>query len=374
MRSVRDIPALHGIPVLVRASTNVPLVAGEVENVFRLEHMLPTIEYLAKEGARVIIAGHIGRKDTETLAPVYNALTKMLPRIRFCPEAVGLAARAAVRELHPGEVLLLENLRRYPGEEANDPAFAAELASLADVFVQDSFDAAHRAHASIVGVPKLLPSYAGLLFEQELKELTKALSPAAPSLAVVSGVKFETKAPVLKKLLATYSHVFVGGAIANDLLKASGVSVGISVVSGADTSFLAPVLHAPSLVLPTDAVAVNKEGVKRTIDVNDIREDESIVDIGPETVAQFKELITSAKTILWNGPLGIFEQGYADGTNTFARLVASSNAYSIVGGGDTVAALEATHTMGAFSFVSTAGGAMLEFLAEGTLPGIRALS
>lgn len=373
MQSVLQIPTLYDIPVLVRASTNVPLVGGVVANAFRLKRMLQTVEYLTSKGAKVIIMGHIGRSDTETLLPVFTELKRLLPKVYFSPEAIGPSARRAVRELHPGEVLLLENLRRYSGEEGNDAAFAAELASLADVFVEDSFDAAHRAHASIVGVSKLLPSYAGFLFEEELRELSQALRPVAPSLAVVSGVKFETKAPVLKKLLATYTHVFVGGAIGNDLLQASGVSVGASLVSGADTQFLTPVLSSSSLVLPRDAVVVNTAKESRITAVHDIRVDESIVDIGPETIAHLNSLGMKAKTILWNGPLGICEQGYADGTTAFARIVAASKAYSVVGGGDTVAALEKSNLTNSFSFVSTAGGAMLEFLAEGTLPGIRAL-
>lgn len=373
MRSVRDIPVLYDIPVLVRAATNLPIQNGKVANLFRLKRMLATIEYLSSKGARVIIAGHIGRSDTETLQPVFEELKRLLPRVHFSPEVIGPSARAAVRALRPGEVLMLENLRRYPGEAQNDRAFAEELASLADVCVEDSFDAAHRAHASIVSVPKLLPAYMGFLFEEEFRELSQALRPVAPSLAVVSGVKFETKAPVLKKLLAAYSQVFVGGAIANDLLKASGVFVGASLVSNTDTAFLAPVLSSSSLILPRDAVVVNAAKESRIAGLDDIRQDEKIVDIGPETIAHLGTLAAQAKTVLWNGPLGICEQGYEEGTHAFARAVASSKAYSVVGGGDTVAAIEDMHLDASFAFVSTAGGAMLEFLAEGTLPGVRAL-
>ncbi len=373
VRSVRDIPTLHNIPVLVRAATNVPLRDGKVESAFRLKRMLPTIEFLVARGAKVIIAGHLGRTDTATLRPVFDELVRMIPRISFCDEAVGARAREAARALHPGEVLLLENLRRYKGEEANDPAFAAELASIADVFVQDSFDALHRAHASIVTVPTLLPSYAGFLFEEEVYELTRALTPQSPSLAVVSGVKFDTKAPVLKKLLSLYDHVFVGGAIANDLLQASGVSVGASLTSHTDTAFLKPVLDSTHLVLPKDAVARSSDTSTRMVPVTQIAAHESIVDIGPETIAHLAALAASAKTVLWNGPLGIFEEGFATGTDLFARALAASSAHAIVGGGDTVAAIEQAHLEDAYAFVSTGGGAMLEFLAEGTLPGIRAL-
>ena len=372
MKTVRDIPVLKNIPVLVRTSLNVPLVGGKVANAFRLIEALPTIEYLRAKCAKVILISHIGRADTETLRPVFDALARMVPGIAFVEEATGPIARSAARALKGGDVLLLENVRRYRGETMNDPVFSAELASLADVFVQDNFDTCHREHASFVGIPKLLPSYAGLLVEKEVRELTKALTPSEPSLAIIGGAKFETKQPVLTKLLTAYNTVFVGGALGNDFLQASGHPVGKSLVSGADRKALTTLLRNDHLIIPIDVV-VSDGKTKRTTRPDDVRESESILDNGPETVSLLQNFITKAKTILWNGPIGNYERGYAEGTEEIARAIAESKAYSVVGGGDTVAAIESLGLNDRFSFVSTGGGAMLEFLAKGTLTGIRAL-
>lgn len=357
MRSVRDIPLLENIPVLVRAALNVPVENGRVVNDYRLRRAVPTIQYLRERGARIVLIGHIGERGTETLEPVARALGRLMPGVSFCGETAGERARAAARALSPGNVLVLENLRRNKGETTNDPSFANELAALADVFVEDSFDTCHRAHASIVGVPKLLPSYAGLLLEEEVRELSRALSPERPSLAVIGGAKFSTKKAVLAALLATYDHVFVGGALANDFLKAAGQEVGKSLVSGADESTVKALLSNPKLVLPIDSVVVH----------------EKILDHGSGTSALLASLAQEAETILWNGPLGNYENGFTAATNAFARAAAAARAYTVVGGGDTVAAIEELGLLPRFSFVSTGGGAMLDFLAKGTLPGIEAL-
>ncbi|MFH1178406.1 MAG: phosphoglycerate kinase, partial [bacterium] len=310
-----------------------------------------------ERGAKVILIGHIGEKGTETLAPVAEALGKLIQGVSFFPETIGPRARNAIRDLSPGNILVLENLRRNTGEQANDRLFAKELASLADIFVQDSFDSCHRTHASIVGVPKILPSYAGFLLEEEVRELSKALSPKHPALAVIGGMKFITKEAVLAKLFMIYDRVFVGGALANDFLKASGKEVGKSLVSNIDTDVIKNALSNPRIVLPFDSVVVN----------------EMIVDHGLGTTAILADLVKKAKTIVWNGPLGNYENGFTQATDAFTRAVADSSAYSVVGGGDTVAAIENLGLLPHFSFVSTGGGAMLEFLAHGTLPGIDAL-
>ena len=372
MKTVRDIPLLKDIPVLVRTSLNVPLVGGKVANAFRLIEALPTIEYLRAKGAKVILISHIGRADTETLRPVYEALQLMIPGLVFCGEAVGSIAREAARALRRGDVVLLENLRRYRGETMNDPAFSAELASLADVFVQDNFDTCHREHASFVGIPKFLPSYAGFLVEKEVRELTKALAPSRPSLAIIGGAKFETKQPVLTKLLIAYDTVFVGGAVGNDFLAVAGHPVGKSLVSGAPSASLKTLLENDRLIIPIDVV-VSDGKKKRITGLDDVQENEAILDNGPETVSLLQNFIMKAKTVLWNGPIGNYEYGYVEGTEEIARAIAGSKAYSVVGGGDTVAAIESLGLNDRFSFISTGGGAMLEFLAKGTLPGIRAL-
>lgn len=376
MRTLHDIPHLENVPVLVRAALNVPVANGKVVNTFRLRSALSTIEFLRAHHARVILVGHLGDKGTESFLPVHEALKEFIPGITFCDSAVGTAARSAVRDMVPGDVLLLENLRRHAGEKTNDPAFAAELASLADVFVQDSFDACHRSHASIVGVPELLPSYAGFQVEREVLELSKALRPKHPALAIIGGAKFSTKEPVLVALLKQYDHVFVGGALANDFMQALGKPVGSSLVSGADHAAIDTMLGNKKLRLPIDYVVApmgseRSEGHLSGVTV--VSAHEAILDNGPKTVALLGELIKKAKTILWNGPLGNYEKGFTEATEALAVLIAQSKAHSIVGGGDTIAAIEKLGLDEHISFISTGGGAMLDFLSSGSLPGIEAL-
>ncbi len=376
MRSVKKIRVLENIPVLVRTALNVPIKDGEVAGAFRLRRALPTIEYLRKRHARVILIGHIGDKGTETLEPVYRAMREMLPGLAFCPVTTGSQARKAVRDLEPGGVLMLENLRRDKGEAGNDAKFARALAELADVFVEDSFDVCHRPHASVVGVPALLPSYAGFLVEEEVKQLTKALKPKKPSLAIIGGAKFSTKEPVLRRLLANYDRVYVGGALANDLMQASGKPVGASLVSGADPKELKALLADRKLALPLDysvAPAGSTAAQGRLARTDDVKENEAILDNGPESIAFLGERAKGSRTILWNGPLGNYENGFTEGTESLARAIAASGAHSIVGGGDTVAAIEKLKLSERFSFISTGGGAMLDFLAKGTLPGLEVL-
>ncbi len=382
MRTVRDIKLLENVPVLVRAPLNEPVEKGVVTDVFRLKRVVPTLRYLADHGARVVVISHIGDKGTETLAPVADALTKLTPGVSFFPETIGERARAAVRELSPGHILVLENLRRHKGETANDPAFARELAALADVFVQDSFDTCHRVHASIVGLPALLPSYAGLLLEEEVSALSGARDPEHPAVAIIGGAKFSSKEAVLNALLEHYDHVFIGGALANDFMKASGREVGQSLVSDAPEEEVRALIRNPRLVLPQDVRVISAQNQgdvsarahARVAASGDIRPNEIILDEGPETSAVLAELVKGAKAVLWNGPLGNYENGFGEATDDLARAIAASAAHSVVGGGNTVASIESLGLMEHFSFVSTGGGAMLAFLVKGTLPGIDALT
>jgi phosphoglycerate kinase len=382
MRTVRDIQVFEHIPILVRASLNVPVENGKVMNDYRLRRALLTIKFLAERGARVVLISHLGEKGTETLAPVAEALSSLIPGVSFFGETVGPRVRAAVHDVPAGGILVLENLRRDQGEVKNSRAFAEELAGLADVFVEDSFDTCHRSHASIVGVPALLPSYAGLLLEEEVLELTRALTPARESLAVIGGAKFSTKEAVLEKLLTTYEHVFVGGALANDFLKASGYEVGKSLVSDGDVAPIKALLKNPRLVIPIDNIVVPSDkkdspdahAHARVAQNGDVGENDIILDHGPGTTALLAKFATEAKAVLWNGPLGYYENGFIDSTTGLAHAIAASNAHSVVGGGDTIAAIEGLGLLPRFSFVSTGGGAMLDFLAQGTLPGIGALT
>lgn len=377
MRSVKDIPRLENIPVVVRAALNVPIAEGNVANTFRLRSALPTIQYLQNQRARVVLIGHIGEQGTETLEPVYRAMKALIPGLSWCPVTTGPVAREAVRNLPPGGVVLLENLRRNAGETKNDQAFARQLAELGDVFVEDSFDVCHREHASVVGLPRFLAPYAGFQVLREVEELTKALAPGAPSLAIIGGAKFSTKEPVLTSLLSRYDRVFVGGALANDFMRASGMAIGKSLVSSAVRELeMRTLLNNPKLMLPLDVVAAPEGRGHETGTVYGARNvpaTHGIYDDGPRTVSALGRVAEQARTILWNGPLGLYEKGFVDATEALARAIGSSSAYSIVGGGDTIAAIEKLGLADRFSFISTGGGAMLDFLVKGTLPGLLAL-
>ncbi len=374
--SVRDADVL-GKRVLLRTSLNIPVMAdGTVGDTFRLVRALPTLRFLSEKGAKVIIVGYIGRVGA-TLRPVFDALQKLAPDIKIsftdAPlSEVGPPAAA----LQAGECLMLENIRREPGEEG-PPAgghieLAKTLASLADIFVDDAFAEAHRAYASNVGVAGLLPSYAGLLFEEEIQKLTQALTPPTRSLAIVGGAKFETKLPLMQKLLDIYPKVLVGGALANDVLKSRGWAFGASKVS--DMPMPMELAMSKKLLAPTDAVVGEKgANAERTTLINDIRANEYIVDIGPETIARWASDIAEADFVLWNGPMGIYENGYTTGTDALARALVNSGARAVIGGGDTSAALAHYTFDPERIFISTGGGAMLQFLVDGTLPGIEAL-
>lgn len=376
MRSAKRIPRLHNLPVLVRAALNVPIENGKVTNTFRLRQALPTIEFLRTKGARVILCGHIGDKGTETFEPVYRALLPLLPQLEFCPVSVGREARESVRRMRPGDVLLLENLRRHRGEKENDPEFARELAMLADVFVEDSFDVCHRKHASVVGVPEFLPAYAGLLVENEVKQLKRARKPRKPALAIIAGAKFSTKEPVIRALLGAYTNIFIGGALANDFIQAQGHPVGKSLTSAANPLEIQTLLANPAVHVPKDVVVAPPGATVASgqrVLVERIPADESVLDVGPASLEALAPSIAKAKTILWNGTLGAYEAGFIEATKKLALMVTASKAFTVLGGGDTVAALEALGLTARFSFVSTGGGAMLDFLAYGTLPGLEAL-
>ncbi len=361
---------LKGSYVLLRASLNVPVQDGKVVNTFRLRQSLATIEFLKKEGARIILVSHIGRDEHESLKPVYEALQEFID-LKFSSEVTGTQTTALRDGLQDGEVLLLENVRRDAREVMDDAALAQELADLADVFVNDDFAASHRAHASLHAVCSLLPSYVGFSFLREYEELSKVMHPSSPSLFILGGAKFETKMPLVEKYLDIYDHIFIGGALANDFLKAKGYEVGSSLVS--DVSLAdSPLLNHPKILLPVDVLALEGKDSRMT-SVTDVREGESMLDIGPDTVTMLEPSIKQAKTILWNGPLGLYEQGYEAGTLACAELIAESEAFSVIGGGDTVAAIESLDKEGEFGFLSTAGGAMLTFLEEGTLIALEAL-
>lgn len=371
MKYLREIPSdwLNGKRVLVRAGLNVPIENGHITNRYRLEQALTTILYLKERGARVIVISHIGREG-ETLAPVAKALCETCP-VSFIPEIIGSHAQAAIDAMQPGDVVMLENLRRHPGEEGNDESFSRALASYADIFVQDAFETAHRAHASVVGVPQYLDSYAGLLFADEVRNLESALKPPAHSLCIMGGAKFETKEPLIEKFLTLYEYVYIGGALANDVFKARGYEVGRSRVS--ESTPPQSVMMNPRMLVPVDVTAQDSKRGVRITTPEAVRVDEKIVDIGPASLKALLPHIQAASFILWNGPMGLYEEGFNVWTEEMARAIAVSTARAIVGGGDTVAAITALGLENEFAFISTGGGAMLEYLQLGTLPAIDAL-
>lgn len=364
---LKDAGDLRGSRVLLRLDADAPVDGGVLRDTYRIDSAERTLRFLKAQGAKTLIVGHIGRDQKETLLPVFTYLKQKLP-IEFVPTVS--AAREEMRVCKEGEFLLLENLRSFYGETENDPKFAQELASLADVYVSEAFAASHRAHASIVGVPKFLPSYAGFLFAEEVEKLSEAFSPPHPALVILGGAKFETKIPLIKKFLEIADTVYVSGALANDIYKARGYEIGASRVSG----FVLPpsLLKNPRMRVPLDAVVKTKSGnEEKTADA--LARDDKIVDIGSGGITELRSLIGKAAFVLWSGPLGEYEFGYDTGTVAAARTIAESKAKSIIGGGDSLAVVSRIGLLEKFSFVSTGGGAMLEFLANGTLPGIEAL-
>ena len=378
MKCVDEIPVteLRGKRVFLRTGLNLPVTAdGSVSDIFRLKRGLPTIEYLSQHGARTVIVGYLGRKG-DSMRPVAEALMRLAPHIpiRFLGSSFEQSVDEA-KALKDGECLLLESTRRDPREEENDPAFIALLASMGDIFVSDALPEAHRNYASNVGVGKLLPAYAGLLMRDEVKALTIARTPEHPSFAILGGAKFETKAPLIAALLEAYDHVFITGALANDVFKARGLGVGVSLVSTELPS--ADVLNHPHFIAPIDVTVEGPDKQARVKKPEDVESDEKIVDIGPDTVAHIAPLLLEARCILWNGPTGLYEDGFVHWTHRIAELIGKNVAEggtAVIGGGDTIAAIQDSGVKEQhLGFLSTGGGAMLEFLLKGTLPGIEVL-
>ena len=358
---------LAGKRTLLRLDLNVPVREGRVADDFRVRKILPTLEFLHKAGARTIILSHLEGKGGDSLRPVWRELIKKYT-ISFAGNFDELAKNTG--ELENGGFTLFENLRADPGEKANDENFAKKLASFGEIFVNDAFAVSHRAHASIVGLPKLLPGLAGPLFAEELARLSGALKPHHPALFILGGAKFETKFPLLKKFIRLYDSVFVGGALANDFFQAQGFNIGSSLVS--KTPLDLGSLTTLNLHLPNDAI-IRSNITITTKSLDNVSQGEKIVDAGPKTLENLRQLISQSRFILWNGPLGEYETGFDNGTKNLATMIVQSGVESVVGGGDTVAAITALGLENKFSFVSTAGGAMLDFLANETLPGIEAL-
>ncbi|MCS6925642.1 MAG: phosphoglycerate kinase [Candidatus Binatia bacterium] len=385
-KTVRDI-AVAGKRVLVRVDFNVPLENGRVADDTRIRAALPTIQYLVAQGAKTILCSHLGRPKGKpdpqhSLRPVAERLSQLLQQpVPLAPDCVGPQVEALVAALRPGELVLLENLRFHAEEEANEEGFARALATLAEVYVNDAFGAAHRAHASTAGVAAWLPAVAGFLMEKELKFLGQALAaPARPFVAILGGAKVSDKIAVIENLLGKVDTLLIGGGMANTFLKAQGREVGDSLVENDKLEVAQTLLHqgGSRLVLPIDVVIADRfaaDAQRRAVSVDAVPHGWRILDIGPQTVAHFTRALHGARTVVWNGPMGVFELApFAEGTFAIARALAElPGATTIVGGGDSAAAAEQAGVAERMTHISTGGGASLEFLEGKVLPGVAVL-
>jgi len=389
-KTIRDIE-VEGKRVLVRVDFNVPLDinSGAISDDSRIRAVLPTIQYLVEHKAKVILCSHLGRPDGKIvealrIAPIARRLSQLINlTVAIAPDCIGTEVESEVNELKPGSILLLENLRFHPEEEENDPAFAQSLAMLADIYVDDAFGTAHRAHASTVGVAKYLPAVAGFLMEKELTALGGILSsPEHPFVALLGGAKVSDKIGLIQNILDKVDKLLIGGGMAATFLRALGYSIGSSLIE-TDKQDLARELvdtakrKNVTLKLPLDVVvadAINREATGRVVAVSDIPDNKGIVDIGPRTVEMFTREIAICRTVFWNGPMGVYEiEQFAAGTKAIAKLLASLKATTIVGGGSTAEIVDEMHLASKMSHVSTGGGASLKFLEGKTLPGVAVL-
>ena len=388
-RTVRDVDP-RGKRVLVRVDFNVPLDGGKVADDTRIRAALPTLNALLKAGAALGLVSHLGRpkgRDPRlSLAPVAKRLAELIEKpVRLLDESIGPEVEKAVRALKPGDVVMLENVRFHPEEEKNDPAFAKKLAAGFDLYVNDAFGTAHRAHASTEGVAHLLPAYAGLLLEKELVALGGILDkPAHPFVAIIGGAKVSTKMDVLRSLVPRVDTLAIGGGMANTFLLAMGRPIGRSLAEPDKVSEARLVTddvegNGKELLLPVDVIAApsaDADGASgaATYDVDDVPSHLAIVDIGPRTIERYASVIRSAKMIFWNGPVGVFEvPAFANGTRRIAELMAESKATTVVGGGESVQAVEEAGLADKMTHVSTGGGASLELIEGKTLPGVAAI-
>jgi len=353
MHSIKELKNLKDKRVILRVDFNVPIKDGVIEDDFRIKKALPTINYLLKKGAKIILITHLGKDGSASLDPVIKRFFK-------------------VSKISPEQVDFFENVRKFEGEEKNDPKFAKTLANMGDIYVNDAFSVSHREHSSVVGIPKYLPSYMGFQLEQEIKHLESTLkNPKHPFLFILGGAKFSTKMPLIQKYLKTTDFIFIGGALLNDFLETMGLEVGKSLVDDS-VSVSKTILNNEKIILPVDVVV--KSGNKLiNKKIDKVKKDETILDIGADSVKMIALYIKKSKLILWNGPLGKYEDIGIGATGKILKLVAKSKATSIIGGGDTVDIINKLKIEDKFTFVSTGGGATLDFLAKGTLPGIKAL-
>ncbi|AJH79441.1 phosphoglycerate kinase [Heyndrickxia coagulans] len=389
-KSIKDVE-LQGKRVFCRVDFNVPLKDGNVTDDTRIRAALPTIKYLVENGAKVILASHLGRPKGQVveelrLTPVAKRLSELLGKdVKKANEAYGESVKAEISKMNNGDILLLENVRFYPGEEKNDPELAKEFASLAELYVNDAFGAAHRAHASTEGIAHHLPAVSGFLMQKELDVLGKALSnPERPFTAIIGGAKVKDKIGVIDNLLDKVDNLIIGGGLAYTFVKAKGHEIGKSLLEedkiDLANSFMAKAKEkGVNFYMPVDAVVADEfseTANKKEVAIEEIPADWQALDIGPKTVELYAKVIKESKLVIWNGPMGVFEMdAYANGTKGVAEaLAAATGTYSIIGGGDSAAAVEKFHLAEKMDHISTGGGASLEFMEGKTLPGVAALN
>ena len=383
-KTVRDVD-VKGKRVLMRVDFNVPLREGQITDDTRVRAALPTIQYLLDQGAALILMSHLGRPKGEvkpelSLAPVAAHLGTLLGKaVQMAPDCVGETVTKMAEALQPGDVLVLENTRFYAGETKNDPALAKQLAALGDLYVNDAFGAAHRAHASTEGVTKHLPAVAGLLMEKEIEFLGNATqNPERPYVAIIGGAKISDKIGVIQNLLKKVDCLLIGGGMANTFLAAQGYDMADSLVEPESIEVAKELMaDGKKLVLPVDGVVADafaEDAAHKIVPIDGIEAGWRMLDIGPKSVELFKEKIAGAKTVVWNGPMGVFEFApFAVGTTSIAEMLAESDAVTVIGGGDSVAAIKQAGLSEKMSHISTGGGASLEMLEGKTLPGLAAL-
>ena len=392
MRNIKDEPDLNQKKVLLRLDLNVPLNNGKITDTTRIDKILPTIKFLLKCNAKIIILSHVGRPkgiflNELSLKPICESLkNKLNQNIKFISKNIKEVKSADLFNSHDDKIVILENLRFYEEEEKNDNKFAKHLASLADIYVNDAFSCSHRAHASIFEITKFIPSYAGLQLNLEIDALTKITSEIQrPITCIIGGSKISSKINIIKNLITKFDNIIIVGGMANNILKYKGYEIGKSIQENncdqiIEEIFLLSRKEGCKIIYPEDVtIGKNLNGSPKTKELNDISKDELILDIGPKTIKTINQLIEDSNTILWNGPAGYFENpSFSVGSEEIAKKIVEKNRdntiYSVAGGGDTVALLNSIEATDSFNFVSTAGGAFLEYLEGKELPGIKALN
>lgn len=382
IKSIRKVKNLESKKILLRLDNNVPVQNGKIKDDFKITASLPSLRYLMRYKAKIIIITHLGRPQksknkklltTETIAK--NLSKKLNKKVFFVKDCIGARAESAISKLNPGEIIVLENLRFYKEEKKNDQGFAKNLASLADIYVNDAFAVSHRKHASVCAIKKYLPAYAGILLEQEVNNLNKIKNPIKPLVSIIGGAKIETKLPLIKNLLKNSEKILIGGALANNFFAAKNLEIGKSIVDDNGIK-LAKKIYTNKILLPVDVLVSNKKdgsGYLKVKNPYEVNKNEIILDIGPETIRLYSTYIKKANTIIWNGPMGFFEADrFKHGTLGIARLVAarsSGRAFAAVGGGETIEALKMSKMIEYIDWVSTGGGAMLSYLGDEKMPG-----